>query len=490
MGVKINNNKKRKGRIMKAYLLLTFVFNIFYINNINARKYEPGNNEEFTIVENGLSKYGPFCKKAKCKPTKHIYYSKDDLLGSSGYFKTDKPINVYSGYTNYMAYKVGLAKKGEIYLLIKNNANSDNFSIYGDKYLKDSFIRPVNYIEMKKEHDEIIKKEYKPEGKEVFVFWDIPAMFQKYGYQNVCKTDQNSVCKGVGLSYDKYHGIKGYIDSLTPSKAHHIIGKYFYKVVLDNGEKLYVSTDKDKSIYDRISYLISLKEYESITNFNQSKLFEGGEIDIVSMNMEFGRMVYTLSNGKKLLEGQYELIKGFLKHVKGKAELGEMLLDVHIKYDEMDNVYFLDASAASLDKELSIYIKYGSKSSLRFKLMYVEDDWLFVNSFKASADDFRYQSPKYEFVRDNSSGSIWEFIDIEASGELINLAKKLASANKSTIRFVGENYYSDMVLSNEQKDNISKALQIYDMLNNSTGASDNGVPFPKEESLLQPLIND
>ncbi len=102
-----------------------------------------------------------------------------------------------------------------------------------------------------------------------------------------------------------------------------------------------------------------------------------------------------------------------------------------------------------------LYISFYQKNPiLRFKVKYYDDDWLFVHSFKVAADDYRWQSPEYDFKRDNASGDVWEWIDIPATEKEIEVSKALAISENSIIRFQGNQYYSDKKLEADQKQGI------------------------------------
>jgi hypothetical protein len=60
---------------------------------------------------------------------------------------------------------------------------------------------------------------------------------------------------------------------------------------------------------------------------------------------------------------------------------------------------------------------------------------------------------------------MWEWVDVPATGEVYKVAKALAEAKLSTIRFQGEPNYSDQVLEEDQKNFLKQILRLYALMN-------------------------
>lgn len=97
-------------------------------------------------------------------------------------------------------------------------------------------------------------------------------------------------------------------------------------------------------------------------------------------------------------------------------------------------------------------------------MQYSSDDWLFINHFKVSADNFKWESPVINFERDNDS-KIWEWIDISATQKYINLGMNIAKSKRAMIRFYGAQYYSGFEISEIEKQAIIDTLHLYNLLN-------------------------
>jgi len=305
---------------------------------------------------------------------------------------------------------------------------------------------------------------YDPTGKEQFVFHEKAESLQKYGYDNFCESTKTFACYNR-LPYQKYVGMKGYFDTTEPARTDYL-GYEFYPVILENREKYYfVANKKYGGKYGSSSPIISLEQYTQLRSFKPEPLIPNSPIQLVSNKMSYGTKYYDLSNGKQVSEKNLKLIREVCSRFGNKPEMAELLLDMKIDKDEVNYRFFISPKGDPLRSEAKLYIGFNDQDQwLRFKVKYYGDDWLFVSSYKVAADDYRWQSPKLNFERDHSSGSVWEWIDVSAKNKEIEVAKALANAQKATIRFQGNQYYSDKQLQDDQKNSIKKILKLYSLM--------------------------
>ena len=307
---------------------------------------------------------------------------------------------------------------------------------------------------------------YNPVGKEEFIFNEKAESLQKYGYDNFCNTTKTFACRNK-LTYSKYVGTRGYFDS--DKSVRNYVGYDFYPVILESGEKFFfVANEKFGGKYGHSSPIISYNKYKELKSFSRSPIVEGADIFLVDARISYGTKYYSLSNGSDISEKKLKLIREISsKYKNNSVEIAKLLLDLKINKDEVDYQFFISPTGDILRSEAKLYIGFNNTATwLRFKVKYYGDDWLFVKTFKVAADDYRWQSQGYEFKRDNSSGSVWEWIDIPANEKEIEVAKKLAGANKAVIRFQGSQYYSDQTLQNDQKEGIKTVLELYKLMRN------------------------
>lgn len=301
---------------------------------------------------------------------------------------------------------------------------------------------------------------YNPEGREQFVFAEKATVLQKFGYDNFCRDTKTFACMNK-LPYEKYVGVRGFFASETPTYSDSY-GYDFYPVVLDTGEQFYFVVRKKGGKYGTLSPLIPLAQHLELKSFKAEPLVPGSAIELVKVDQSYGIKTFKLSNGNSIQDKKLKNVRELAVRFGGKPSLAELLLNVDIEKDEIENRYFIQPSGSPLRTEAKLYIGANeSKIWLRFKVKYYGDDWLFVNGYKVAADDYRWQSPQLKFERDHASGSVWEWIDIAAGSKEIEIAKAIASAKESTIRFQGNQYYSDKKLEDDQKESIKVILRIF-----------------------------
>jgi hypothetical protein len=119
------------------------------------------------------------------------------------------------------------------------------------------------------------------------------------------------------------------------------------------------------------------------------------------------------------------------------------------------------------------YLYFGKEDSgtftpLRLAVQYYSEDWLFIRSAWAKADNERVDVPhetsRYMgWERDNSGGSIWEWSDtaLTSSSEK-SVVRTLANAKKVTVRFEGRQYYDDRTISAAQQKAMREVITAYE----------------------------
>jgi hypothetical protein len=119
------------------------------------------------------------------------------------------------------------------------------------------------------------------------------------------------------------------------------------------------------------------------------------------------------------------------------------------------------------DSRTYIQLYIGQKSSdnafLRLEINYTSDDWLFIRSAVANIDGEFVTIPTSEWRRDNDS-EIWEWMDVMAHGQYLDIAKRISNSKKTVIRFQGQDYYDDYTVKPEDKEAIRDTLLAFDVL--------------------------
>ncbi len=103
---------------------------------------------------------------------------------------------------------------------------------------------------------------------------------------------------------------------------------------------------------------------------------------------------------------------------------------------------------------------------------YTEDDWVFWESLTIVTDNekyYKYVGP-WDTVRDNDGGVVWEFYDEclnynqSLDSEELLMLKDIAESNETIIRFQGDDYHYDLVVTKKDKKIISDVLALYGAL--------------------------
>lgn len=105
------------------------------------------------------------------------------------------------------------------------------------------------------------------------------------------------------------------------------------------------------------------------------------------------------------------------------------------------------------------------KTTALAKFFYYGKSWIFAESFKVVCDEVPYQSERLRFRRDNYGGNVWEyaFLDLQVK-ENRELIRCIANAEEAIVRFQGNQYYSDLTVSDAMKMDLGLMLRAYEVL--------------------------
>ena len=113
------------------------------------------------------------------------------------------------------------------------------------------------------------------------------------------------------------------------------------------------------------------------------------------------------------------------------------------------------------------FVESKSTYSLRLRMQYTANDWLFIDNTTFLIDGSTYEIAG-DFKRDNNS-TIWEWLDIRVDVGERYILDKLANSKKAKVRYSGAKYYKDRVITSKEKSIIRKTLDIYDALTQTKG---------------------
>jgi hypothetical protein len=101
-------------------------------------------------------------------------------------------------------------------------------------------------------------------------------------------------------------------------------------------------------------------------------------------------------------------------------------------------------------RHLELFVNYTSRT-----------DWLFVESAQINVDGRIVRLPPSEWLRDNDT-EIWEWTRYVDNTEMIKLARQIAESDRAVIRFNGQQFYSDHVITSTEKAVISDMLHAWE----------------------------
>ena len=188
------------------------------------------------------------------------------------------------------------------------------------------------------------------------------------------------------------------------------------------------------------------------------------DISIVGVTNYYDGDKYQLSNGVEVDRRQLQTIRALSERYGNDPRVTELLSWMRIEYDAITQLYEIYPRFTGAFGDHSIYnyiVLRDDEAFLRLKLKFTNNDWLFVDSFVVAADDYRWNSPSFEFTKDNNATLVWEWINVLPDEKLNYAIEKLCEADVSYIRFYGQKYKMDWEVSDRAKRNLRDIRELY-----------------------------
>lgn len=154
-----------------------------------------------------------------------------------------------------------------------------------------------------------------------------------------------------------------------------------------------------------------------------------------------------------------------------KIRLANATRKMRKKVDELEKItWYYDKSTPDFYVSgLYFYISKVStyKPRIRLKVQYRGDNWLFINNFVIYIDGDEYDRYNVNLERDARGGKVREWFDKEASENDMAMARLIVVSDKATIRFNGERYYRDHVITKQEKRALQNVMDAYEALKES-----------------------
>lgn len=145
-----------------------------------------------------------------------------------------------------------------------------------------------------------------------------------------------------------------------------------------------------------------------------------------------------------------------------KERIEKAMSKMTIKKDEIEKLswYIPKSMAKEFKTHTMLYFgrKFGSSSNnMRLKTVYHADSWLFIKSMIIVIDDEQFPFENIKFTKDNGS-SIWEWNDMQVTIEMYSMIEKMIKSKKTVIRFYGDKYKHDHIVSQREKQAMQDTL--------------------------------
>ena len=151
------------------------------------------------------------------------------------------------------------------------------------------------------------------------------------------------------------------------------------------------------------------------------------------------------------------------------AKIKELIPFFRIKKDEFDprgKTWYVPKGAPQYTNRNGIYLYFGVQEekplSLRFRIQYYAEDWLFFKKVQFSIDDNAYEYIPSDTETDSGyGGKIWEWFDEPLNMNDKELIYALVNANSAKMKFIGRQYFDIKTITKEQMNDIKRALELY-----------------------------
>lgn len=162
-----------------------------------------------------------------------------------------------------------------------------------------------------------------------------------------------------------------------------------------------------------------------------------------------------------------------IRTINNNKEIKKLLSFFNIKKDEFssdDMQWVIPKNAPRHIDNNAIFcyfqITNNKAFNFRLKIQYASDDWLFIQQYKFSIDGMVFDYIPDEIKRDNDS-SIWEWSDQQIADIDNSMINALGVAKKAKIRFIGQQYHADRIITSTQLLSIKRTLKLYKLMGGS-----------------------
>ena len=296
-------------------------------------------------------------------------------------------------------------------------------------------------------------------------------------------------------NYEKVEEAKAKIDSLKVEEVDETI-KSIGNITLDSGgiilkaEKLYdgLSTELKERVTQHDVLVSARKEHDNLTSKQVIDMIDAlGEITLDSNGKinEIDTYYNRLSGTAKALVNNYSILSSAKqRYAELKKEAAEKAYKDAISKLKQDKdeiqgqMWYMPKNAPAYWNSRTYFYPYltanisnGRISGMRVQTSYVARDWIFWTTLIINVDgENYYKTFSYnDITRETYLGGICEVGDYYCTSSDIDVLRKIAASEKTTIRFQGDTYRKDYVLDQRDRTSIIQILAAYDASNEFFG---------------------
>lgn len=175
---------------------------------------------------------------------------------------------------------------------------------------------------------------------------------------------------------------------------------------------------------------------------------------------------------RKILSETKEIIA--VNEAKKKKEneltLARATKSMFKKKNEFSGIeWYQDVSSPRFVNRNGFYLEFGryaegTLTDLFLNIQYYADDWLFIERISFVVDEKQFSITPKKMERDNAGGNIWEWTRESVTPNIMILLNSIADSKTAKMRYHGDKYYDDQVISAKDKIALKNVLVTYKML--------------------------
>lgn len=333
-----------------------------------------------------------------------------------------------------------------------NNYNIENFAKKIDEHSTDEKFEEKAYNQLFKAIDEKIEN-IKNGQNDKDLQEMINNLIKDEKYSKIKEKLQSKLLLAQG--YSILNNANEEIEQLNYEKAYTYLNQVINSQKDKNQNIVDIATNKQNEIKDKLKEQVIANAQNEITNNNYEKAEQ-----ILLPYKDIGIQEIT---------DLYNSIQNEIKQQKENKK-AELLKKLDSKYDDMYATTYISPkgiNSTSRKIHMAPYLAIDKNTkTLYIDLGFQEDDWIFFKQITFNIDgEITNISVKYNDIqRDTVWGDgIYEYIPLSQSkyANIFKLIENIINGNQVKIRFTGDQYYTDYVITEREKQGLKDIYELY-----------------------------